>query len=83
MWKRFKIYNSIVTVWFMFNVIFYIANRDYFNFIVQKNLAGYLFWSSLGLYLGFQWCKLEVTRVLKMQDLKESDKKMPSKHSPN
>lgn len=84
MWKRLKAYNAIITIWFMFNLVFYLINRDYFKYVIPKEIAGYMFWISLGLYLGFQLCKYEYTRVWnKISEQKDTKKKMPSGYSPN
>lgn len=86
-WKGFNYYEKSLAIFFIFNIIFYIVNEDFLKYIVPKYIAGYMFWISLGLYLGFQLCKYEYKRVWnKMQEeqgKKESDKKMPSGHSPN
>ena len=76
MWQKFKIYNRIITLFFMFNVIFYIINRDFLKYIVPEDIAGYMFWLSLGLYLGFQLCTYEFKRL--WNKAKEEEKKHSS-----
>ena len=86
MWKRLKIYEGIVVINFIINIVFYILNKDFLNHIIPVDIAGYMFWISLGMYLGFQWCKYEFIRVLKLKaelEKKALDKKMPLGHSPN
>lgn len=68
MWKRLKIYQWIIMANFAFNLVFYTLNEDFLNYIVPKDIAGYLFWLSLGLYLGFIICKNEIKRVYKKQN---------------
>lgn len=64
MWRRFNIYQWIIGVNFLFNIIFYPLNEDYFK-IIPKDIAGYMFWSSLGLWLGFELCKYEFKRLIR------------------
>ncbi len=65
MLKRFRIYEGTIAIFFFINMIFYIINMNYLNYWFPKDIAGYIFWLSLGLYLGFQLCKYEVNRVMK------------------
>lgn len=65
MWKRLNMYEGIIAVNFILNIVIYILNEDFFRYAIPKEIASYIFWLSLGLYLGFQWCKYEVKRVLK------------------
>ena len=62
-WKRFGIYEAIVSVFFILITVFYIINKDFLKYVVPKDIAGYLFWLSLGLWLGFVTCKYEFKRV--------------------
>jgi hypothetical protein len=64
MWKRLNIYEGIVAMNFIVNLIFYILNRDLLKYVIPKEISGYFFWLSLGLLLGFKLCKYEVKRVL-------------------
>ena len=86
MWKRLQIYERLVTAFFLLNIAFYILNKDFFNYIVPKDIEGYMFWISLGLYLGFQLCKYEYKRVWNnMQEREQKEDKstkMPIGHSP-
>jgi hypothetical protein len=65
MWKRSYIYEGVISINFLLNLVFYIVNEDYFQYVIPKEIAGYMFWLSLGLYLGFQLCKYEFRRVWK------------------
>lgn len=68
MWKRFKIYEGSIVIFFFINMVFYIINMNFLNFWFPKDIAGYFFWLSLGLYLGFQFCKYEVNRIMKKKN---------------
>ena len=65
MWENFKIFEGIIAIFFFLNLVFQILNKNYFNYWIAKDVAGYFFWLSLGLYLGFQLCKFEVNRIMK------------------
>ena len=85
-WKRFNYYEKCLAIFFIFNIIFYILNEDFLVYIVPKDISGYMFWLSLGLYLGFQLCKYEYKRIwnkMEAEKEKKTDKKMPPRHSPN
>lgn len=85
-WKRYKNFEKCILFFLMFNLVFDIINKKILNSIVPIEIIGYLFWLSLGLFLGFQICKYEFKKVWKLQtgqEKKEEDKKMPSGLSPN
>ena len=86
-WKRFNFYEKGLAIFLIFNIIFYVVNEDFLKYIIPKDISGYLFWISLGLYLGFRLCQYEYKRVWnemqKEQVKKGSNKKMPPGHSPN
>lgn len=63
MWKRLKIFEAIVSGNFLFSLFLYIVNEDYLEYAIPKDIAGYIFWLSLGLYLGFRLCKYEFKRL--------------------
>ncbi len=63
MWKRFRIYEGIISFNFIGSLFLYTLNEDYLQYAIPKDLAGYFFWLSLGLYLGFQICKYEFRRI--------------------
>lgn len=63
MWKRLNIYEGIIAVNFILNIAIYIVNEDYLQYVIPKEIVGYMFWLSLGLCLGFQLCKYEFKRL--------------------
>ena len=63
MWNRLNIYEGIISINFILNIVIYIVNEDYLQYLIPKEIAGYMFWLSLGLYLGFQLCKYELKRL--------------------
>jgi hypothetical protein len=64
-WKQFSYYDKAVAVFFIVNLFLDIINERFLNSLVSKELIGYLFWLSLGLFLGFQLCKYECKKLLK------------------
>ena len=74
-WKRLRIYELMLAVNLPLNILFYKVNEDYLQYLIPKEIAGYLFWLSLGLYLGFQVCKYEVKRIWHKCEVKEKYKK--------
>ena len=85
MWKRLNIYEGIITIKFICILVFYILNQDFFNYIISKDIAGYLFWLSLGLCLGFWLCKYEMKRMWKKswEENQEKEKERNIPISPN
>lgn len=70
-WKRFSIYERL-TMWvFIINLIFIIINKEILKSKFPESIQGYLFFLSLGLYIGFLLCKNEYTRVLKKKNNKQ------------
>jgi hypothetical protein len=63
MWSRFNLYEGTVIIFFIFNIVFYNLNEDYLHYIPNQ-VAGYMFWLSLGLWLGFELSKYEFKRVI-------------------
>lgn len=69
MWKRFNIYEGVIVINFILNIIFYNLNEDYLQ-IIPKDIASYIFWLSMGLCIGFEICKYEVKRTLKKDPMR-------------
>jgi hypothetical protein len=63
MWKRFIIYEGIVSYNFLLNIGLFIANKEFLNNFIPDDIERTLFFLSLGLYIGFQICKHESKRV--------------------
>jgi hypothetical protein len=64
-WKRFAIYQKILAIFFIFNLLLTIVSKKLSTPIIPFNISTYLFWLSLGLYLGFQLCKHEYSNAMK------------------
>lgn len=47
----------------IFNLFFYMFNEDHFH-IIPYNISGYMFWLSIGIYIGFEIAKFEMKRIL-------------------
>jgi hypothetical protein len=61
--KRLKFYEWAVALFFMINIMTQILH-DFFSFNFEtKEVIDYMFWFSLGLYLGFQLFKFEIKRI--------------------
>lgn len=71
MWKRLKLYEGIISIILLLNIIFYVINNEYLKYLIPKEVNDYMFWLSIGLWLGFNWCKYEVRRVLNIKNSKE------------
>lgn len=66
MWKRFNFYEGVIALFFLFNLLLTILNKEY-GYFIPKHITDYSFWLSLGFYLGFQLCKFEMKRQLQKQ----------------
>lgn len=64
-WKRFSYFDKGLTVFFMINLFLDILNKNLLNSAIPSEIVGYLFWLSLGLFLGFKLCKYEYSHTLR------------------
>jgi hypothetical protein len=64
-WKRFSYFDKGLTVFFMINLFLDILNKKTLNSEIPSEIVGYLFWLSLGLFLGFKLCKYEYNQTLR------------------
>jgi len=64
-WKRFSFYERGLTFFFMINIFLDVINDKLLDSVIPGEIVGYLFWLSLGLYLGFRLCKYEYGNVIK------------------
>lgn len=64
-WKRFSFYDKGLAVFFIINLFLDILNEKVFGSAIPSEIVSYLFWLSLGLYLGFQLCKYEYSQTLR------------------
>lgn len=64
-WKTFRTYEAVITFFLIANLAFFTINRKLDNPIMPTEFAGYIFWLSLGLYLGFKLCKEAFRGVIK------------------
>ncbi len=78
-WKRFNNYEKSITAFFMLNIFLDVVNKKLLNSIIPVEIIGYLFWLSLGLFLGFRWCKYEFTRVWNKMQVEQEKKDQEKK----
>jgi hypothetical protein len=64
-WKRFDLYQKALNLLFIINLVFAIIEKKLSKPMIPPEVIGYSFWLSLGLYLGFNLCKYEFSRVFK------------------
>jgi len=64
-WKRFSYFEKGIAIFFMINLALDAINKKILNSAIPIEIIGYLFWLSLGLFLGFALCKNEYSRTLK------------------
>jgi len=61
----YKIFEGIISSFFIANLIFYTVNKKIDNPIIPIEFAGYMFWLSLGLYLGYHLARIAFNKALK------------------
>jgi len=66
-WNRFVIIEKIIAMFFISNLFLDVLNNKILNSIIPTKIIGFLFFLSLGLFLGFKLCKYEYGRTLKKQ----------------
>jgi hypothetical protein len=64
-WKRFNIYQQGLAALFIVALFLDVINKKVLNSAIPVEIVGYLFWLSLGLFLGFKLCKYEYIRALR------------------
>ena len=64
-WRRFDFFQKGLSIFFMINLFLDVINEKLLNSMIPDDILGYLFWFSLGLFLGFALCKHEYSRTLK------------------
>jgi len=64
-WRRFATYEKVLTIFLLFSIFLTIVNKKLSAPLIPLDITSYLFWLSLGLYLGFRLCKYEFSNVLK------------------
>ncbi len=64
-WKWFNIYRRAIEIFFTLNVVFSVLNKIKKKPLISPEIIGYLFWLSLGLYLGFNLCRIAYSKALK------------------
>lgn len=67
-WRRFSIYETILLIFSILNIVFACVNTKQLGFEIPEYLKGYIFCLSVGLYLGFMLCKNEYKRVINKID---------------
>lgn len=77
-WKMFSIYDKLIASFFILNLFLDVINEKILDSFIPNEIVGYLFWLSLGLFLGFQLCKFEYKKSLKSIEKKEPQKKHDS-----
>ncbi len=65
-WKRFGMYETILLIFFGIGLFSEAINKELLHFMIPSKIVGYVFWLSLGLYLGFSLCKNEYSRARKL-----------------
>ena len=66
-WKRFWNYEKAVLAFLAIGFLSEPINKELLNASIPTAITAFLFWLSLGLYLGFILCKHEYHRALKLQ----------------
>ena len=74
-WKRFVNYEKGLALFFIISIFFDIVNEKFLNSQVPAEIIGYMFWLTLGLYLGFRLCKYEFRRVWAIMHEEDEQKK--------
>ena len=72
-YKRFNAYEICLAVFLMINLFLGEINEKALDSNIPNEIIGYLFWLSLGLYLGFRLCRYELSRIHKKKKKKNDD----------
>ncbi len=61
--QLFKNCELAVTLFFIVSIILEPVNKDFLQSYIPQNLIDYIFWLGVGLYLGFQLCKILARKI--------------------
>ena len=64
-WRRFSNIEKGLVIFFGIGLFIDTINKEFLNSAIPKEIVGYIFWLSIGLYLGFRLCRYEYKRVWK------------------
>ena len=67
-WTRFNNYEKSLAAFFMLNIFLDVINKKLLGSAIPTEIVSYLFWLSLGLYLGFRLCKYEYGNAIKKNE---------------
>jgi hypothetical protein len=71
--KRIDVYEICLTVFLFVNLFLDLINNYLLNTSIPVEIVGYLFWLSLGLYLGFRLYKYELGRINKRNQISKEN----------
>lgn len=63
--KRVNLYNRIIWGFLLFNIAFHPVNEDFLEYLIPKDIMGYSYWLSIGIFIGFNLYNFEVKRKAK------------------
>lgn len=72
-WKRFSVIENILMVFFSINILLNSINNYLFNKAIPVEIVHYLFWLSLGLFIGFKLCKYEIRLINKRTQINKEN----------
>lgn len=64
-WKRFNTFQQCLSLFFVINLFLDVINNKILNSAIPSEIVDYMFWLSLGLFLGFMLCKYEYRQSLR------------------
>lgn len=67
-WTRFNNYEKSLAAFFMLNIFLDVVNKKLLGSAIPAEIVSYIFWLSLGLYLGFRLCKYEYSNAIKKHE---------------
>ena len=62
---RFILFERIIWFFLIFNIVFQPINEDIFNYFLPKEINGYMYWFSIGLFFGYQLYKYSINKYWK------------------
>ena len=74
-WKQFIIYQRVILIFFAISLIFDIINKDFLDTWAPQEIIDYMFWLSLGLYIGFLLCRYEIKKIWENIEKDKQEKK--------
>lgn len=62
--RKIRIVENIIGILLFLNIVFYLINKEFLNSIFFSRIIDYAFWFFLGIFMGYQLCKIIIRKSI-------------------